>query len=420
MDKKYFTANRDRLMGMLKDESMVILGSNQLLYGNEDEVLPFKQGSDFLYLTGIEQAESKLIIFKNSYCHSEKEVILYLKENTPLENLWHGEKLSFSKAESISGIKNIKPLSAYEADLHHYGSKSKFLYLNANEHSRDSSANYHFKTLIKEIMNLFPLHSYLRLAPILQSLRTIKSPLEIELLKKSIAITKKGILKILPLIKAGINERDIEAELARCFIKHSTKQTHECFAFTPIIASGAKTCILHYTENNQTLAENDLLMLDVGARYRFFNADITRTFPINGYFDTRQKEIYQKLLEAQKQIIALLRPNLSFKDYKNESLAIMQEALKSLKLIKTKEDYKRYFMHQVSHFLGIGVHDVGDYEGELKTGMVLTCEPGIYIKEENLGMRLEDDVLITENGSKNLSEAIPKGINEIEALMNAR
>ena len=418
MSEKYFTNNRENLLNAMVDEAMAVISSNQMLYGNEDEILPFKQSSDFIYLTGIEQEESKLILFKNSHSTPDKEVILYLKKNTSLENLWQGEKLHPAKAEAISGIKKIKNLSEFDFDLNYYGNKSKFLYLNANEHSRNASANYHFKGLIEKVKSLFPLHSYLRLAPILENLRMIKRPMEIDWLKKSIKITEQGILALLPLIKAGISEKDLEAELAYEFIKNSDKQTHSCFAFPPIIASGARACVLHYTSNNQPLKDDELVLLDVGACYSFFKADISRAFPVSGFFNPRQKKIYLKLLKAQKEIIALLKPGINFNAYKSKSLVIMQEMLKSLGLIKEKEDYKKYFMHQASHFLGLGVHDVGNYESEIKPGMVLTCEPGIYIEEEELGIRLEDDILITENGNQNLSQTIPKEIDEIEALMN--
>ncbi len=409
----YFKNNRHKLIQLLVEKSLVVLDSNQPLYGNEDEILPFKQNNDFLYLTGIFQEESKLIIFKNNEANAE--CTLYLKTSTLEETIWQGEKVSFAKASTISGIGKVKPLSEFENDLSQYVYQSNCLYLNANEHPRSQTKNYHSQAFISKIKNAFPLHRLLRLAPLLASLRVIKTQEEIEQIKKSIAITRQGIKEIMPLLKEGVSEKVIEATLAYHFVKNSDKQTHNCFAFQPIVASGANSCILHYTENQRTLKKNDLLLLDVGASYGLFNADITRIFPIGKTFTPRQKEIYQALLQAQKAIIALLKPNILWEDYRKGSLAIMQNTLLSLGLITKKEDYKKYFMHGVSHFLGMGVHDVGDYQGKIQIGMVVTCEPGIYLKEEGLGFRIEDDILLTEDGNVNLSESILKEIAELES-----
>ncbi len=439
MEATFFSKNRERFLKQMENESVLILDSNEILYGNEDEVLPFVQSNDFIYLTGISQAKSKLILYKNSNSQGGDEAdkcLLFLETSTKEKEIWDGKKLSFTQAEQISGIASIRDLEEFETTCLTLVPSIKHIYLNSNENIRRSlssglslrgagGGDYHSQKIIEKIKQAFPLHSYKRANLIFRSLRSVKTEQEINQIRKAINITKKSLLKIIPLLKAGTKERDIERELAYLMSRESQQSIQNIFAFDPIVASGVNACTLHYTKNSGVLEKGNLVLLDVGVRLGFYNSDISRVFPVafpstaankHSLFSARQRELYSALLQAQKKIIKLIKPGLSFKLYNEKARKIMQDSLIQVGLIKKAMDYRKYFMHGVSHSLGLGVHDLFDYNSVMQEGMVITCEPGVYIPEEKIGLRLEDDILITKSGSENLSAAIPKELDEIAEL----
>ena len=420
-----FIQNRNNFKQHLKPNSIAIFFSNDIMPTNADGAMGFKQNSDLFYLSGIDQEESILVIFPDAKDEKHKE-ILFLRETNETIAIWEGEKLTKEQATEISGIKTIYWTHQFEQILRTLMYQAEYVYLNSNEHLRKyietETAQDRWN---KKIMQNYPLHKYERAAPILFKLRTIKHSIEIDLIQQSCNITEKAFRRILKFVKPGVWEYEIEAEMLHETIINRSKG----FAYSPIIASGRNACVLHYVENNKQCQDGEVILIDVGAEYANYASDMTRCIPVNGKFTKRQKEVYNSVLFVLKEASKLLRPGMTFEKYNAEVGRLMTEELLKLKLL-TKEDiqkqtpeklaYKKYFMHGTSHFLGLDVHDVGFFYEPMQAGMVFTCEPGIYIPEENLGIRLENDILITQNGQINLMQNIPIEAEEIETLMNER
>ena len=416
-----FINNRSLLANKLKENSIAIFNSNDVMPTNSDGTMPFKQNSDLFWLTGVDQEESLFAMTKKN---GKIEEFLFLKETNEHIAIWEGAKLSKDSATKNSGIKNIYWLSDIEKLLNKEISNTAFLYLNKNIHSRATSLVQTRDDRFREqIMKKFPDKSIDEIAPIMHELRFIKSDLEIGLMQKACDITEKGLRRILPIIKPGIAEFEIEAELMHEFLSNRSAG----FAYQPIIGSGLDSCVLHYIDNNKRCLNGDILLMDFGAEYANYASDLTRTVPVNGKFSERQKNIYNAVHRVMKEATNMLRPGTDHKQMQQEVIKIMEEELIGLGLfdrldVKNQDPknpcYRKYFMHGTSHSLGLDVHDVGDTTTPMQPGMVFTCEPGIYIREEGIGIRLENDVLVTTGDPDDLMKNIPIDLGEIEDLMN--
>lgn len=422
IDPALFINNRERLAARLKPGSIVILHSNDHLPTNADGHMVYKQNTDLYYLTGILQEESILILFPDAPVPSMRE-ILFLRETNEQITIWEGHKLSQDQGEALSGIKNIQWVSQFESLLHSLIFEAENIYLFTNEHIRASieteSKNDRF---IKWCKNKYPLHHYYRLAPELQALRVIKSDIEIALLKQACELTKDAFIRVLKFTRPGVWEYQIEAEFAHEF----TSQGYSYADYGPIIASGKDSCVLHYHENNKECKNGDIILMDVGGAVGNYNADMTRVIPVNGKFTPRQKDVYNAVLSIMREASKLLVAGNTFEKYNKGVGKIVEQKLIELNLLDkeavAKQNeltplYKQYFMHGISHFLGLDVHDVGNRFKQFEAGMVLTCEPGIYIPAENIGIRLENNILITANGPVDLMANIPIEADEIEKIM---
>ncbi len=427
IDSSLFIENRNRFYKHLKPNSIALFVSNDFMPTNADGAMGFVQNSDLFYLSGIDQEDTILLLYPDATNADHKE-ILFVKETNETIAIWEGEKLSKKQATSVSGIKNVQWVNHFEEIFQDIVLKSEIIYLNSNEHSRKwiltETAEMRFKN---KIIEKYPLHKIERAAPIMHTLRVIKSPLEIELMQKACDITEKGFRRLLPFVKPGVMEYEIEAELIHEFTRNRSRG----FAYSPIIASGENACVLHYVDNNKECKDGDVILLDVAAEYGNYASDLTRSIPVNGKFTQRQKEVYSAVLRVMKAATKMLTIGNTIPEYHKEVGSLMEKELVDLGLI-TMDDiknqshtngaalpaYKKYFMHGTSHFIGIDVHDVGDYNQKIETGMVFTCEPGIYIPEEGIGIRLENDIHVTQKGPTDLMVNIPIEIDEIETLMN--
>ena len=420
VDSQLFINNRVEFSKKLKENTLAIFNSNDIMPTNADGTIPFRQNNDLFWLSGVDQEESVLVVFPNN---KEKE-ILFLKETSELIAIWEGAKLTKEEALKTSVISTVYWLSEMEEKLEDLISKCDGIYLNKNIHSRAASKvqtrDDRFRNMISEKYN----KEILEVAPIMHELRSIKSDTEISLLQNACNITEKGLRRILPFINPGVMEYEIEAELMHEFLRNRSTG----FAYQPIIGSGRDSCVLHYIENNKQCKDGDILLMDFGAEYANYASDLTRTVPVNGRFTKRQKAVYNSVLHVMKEATKMLVPGTIFKEYNKGVGEIMESELIKLGLLDKhdvlKQDpknplFKKYFMHGTSHYLGLDVHDVGNFDWPMKEGMVFTCEPGIYILEEELGIRLENDILVTANGPDDLMKNIPIESDEIEGLMNS-
>jgi Xaa-Pro aminopeptidase len=425
IDLSLFVNNRKSLTKHLKPNSLVILNANDIMPTNADGVMPFRQNNDLFYFSGIDQEETKLIIYPDAPKNSWKEILFIKKTNEHIA-IWEGQKYTQEAAQDTSGIADIYWLEEFDSILHMLMEQVEHVYLNSNEHIRaDSPVQSRDMRFISWCKGKYPLHKYERLAPIMHQLRMIKSDIEIDLIRQACAITEKGFRRILPMIKPGIMEYEIEAELIHEFTCNRSRG----FAYAPIIASGANACILHYNNNNQPCQAGTTILADFGAEYANYCSDLTRVIPVSGHFTTRQRAVYSAVLRIMQQAKKMLVPGNDLATYHQALGQIVEEELVELGLLSMEDiknqdskipAYKKYFMHGISHHLGLDVHDVGNIYKEFKSGMVFTVEPGIYIPEEGLGMRLENDVVIRENGVEDLMAGIPLEIDEIEALMQKK
>lgn len=426
IDKELFIHNRKNFVGKMEPSSLAIFNSNDIFPISADSSMPFSQHRDILFLSGVDQEESILVISPNSKNPLHKEV-LFLKETNEHIAVWEGAKLDKDAAFQVSGVKTVYWLSQFEAIFKQMMCEVDSIYLNTNEHLRaDTTVETREDRFIKKVKKDYPSHAVKRAAPIMHQLRSVKHSIELDLMQKACDITKSGINRLLKFIKPGVWEYEIEAELIHEFLRNRSKG----FAYTPIVASGANACVLHYIENNQQCKSGDVILLDVGAEYANYASDLTRCIPVNGKFTDRQKAVYNSVLHVKTEAEKLLVPGTLMNEYHKEVGALMEAELLKLKLIdqtdiknqsKDWPAYKKYFMHGTSHFIGLDTHDVGLWNEPIKEGMVFTCEPGIYIPEEGLGIRLEDDLVVQKSGNPyNLMGSIPILAEEIEDIMNEK
>jgi Xaa-Pro aminopeptidase len=420
--KDLFIDNRKNYMKHLKPNSLALFVSNDILPTNADGALGFVQNSDLFYLTGVDQEDTILMIFPDVKDGKHKEV-LFIKETSELIAIWEGAKLTKEQATAVSGIEHIYWHHEFEKVFKGFAFQAENLYLNSNEHTRRyidmETAETRFNNKLRA---QYPLHNVLRSAPIMHKIRSVKHPIEIELMQQACNITEKGFRRLLSFTKPGVMEYEIEAELIHEFVRNRSRG----FAYGPIIASGASACVLHYVENNRACKDGDVILLDVAAEYANYASDMTRCIPVSGKFTKRQREVYDAVLRVMKGAAAILKPGNTFEKYNAAVGDMMTKELIQLGLI-TEQDvknqnpawpaYKKYFMHGTSHFIGLDVHDVGFFAEPMQVGMAFTIEPGIYIPEENLGIRLENNYIITATGNDDLMKNIPLEADEIEALM---
>ena len=419
-----YKKNRVNFSKKIESFGLAIFNSNDIYPTGADSTMPFVQHRDIFYLTGIDQEETILLLFPEAKNPIYKE-ILFIKETNDHIAVWEGEKLSKTQARNISGIKTILWVSDFETLFFTLSAQSDLFYFNTNEHYRaNNKTQTREDRFIEWAKKKYPAHRVAKSNPILQKLRSIKSSEEIDQIQTACNITEKGIRRLLSFIKPGVWEYEIEAELAHEFIKNQSKG----FAYAPIIASGKNANILHYTKNNNQCKNGELILLDVAAEYGNYSSDLTRTLPVSGKFNDRQKAVYNAVLTVKKKATKLLIPGAYWEDYHLEVGKIMTAELLKIGLLdkadiqNQKSDlpaYKKYFMHGTSHHMGLDTHDYGLLQDPIEANMVFTVEPGIYIPEEGFGIRLEDDVVIQENSEpKNLMAKIPIEIDEIESLMN--
>ncbi|MBK1882396.1 aminopeptidase P N-terminal domain-containing protein [Luteolibacter pohnpeiensis] len=422
IDPAFFVRTREKLRSLLKPNSMVIVHSNDVYPMNADAMMPFKQQNDLYYLTGVAQEETVLVLVPDTFEEKDRE-ILFVKETSELIAIWEGDKLTKQQASDATGIRRVEWVDTFDAVFHRLAPQVENIYLTTNEHLRASSmVETRNDRFIKTCQQRFPLHRYERLAPLMHQLRVIKDPVEIEIMQKACNITEAGFRRLLSFIKPGVGEWEIEAELLHEFIRSGSRG----FAYTPIIGSGANACVLHYIENHHVCKDGDLVLLDVAAEYAGWNSDLTRTLPVNGRFTKRQRDVYDAVLRVKRGANQLLRPGLYPSEYQKQVMELMEKELIDLKLIDAAEAkeqgpdkplVRKYFMHGTSHPIGLDVHDVAPPNEKFAVGMVQTIEPGIYIREEGIGIRLENDVLIGEDRNIDLMASIPIEAEEIEELM---
>ncbi len=425
IDKKLYEENRKNFIDHMDGRSLAVFNSNDIYPVSADSTFPFQQHRDILFLSGVDQEESILVISPNASNPEHREV-LFLRETNEHIAIWEGEKLTKESAFEVSGIKTVYWLQDFDRVFKQLMSDVDSIYLNTNEHLRaDTTVQTREDRFIEKVKQDYPAHQVRRSAPIMHQLRAIKNDIEIDLMQTACDITKAGIERVLGFIKPDVWEYEIEAELIHEFIRRRSKG----FAYTPIIASGHNACVLHYIENNTQCKDGEVILMDVGAEYANYASDLTRCFPVNGRFTQRQKDVYNAVLHVKNEAQKLLKPGITLPDYHVEVGKIMEGELLKLKLIDQTDiknqdpkwpAYKKYFMHGTSHYIGLDTHDVGPWNEPIKAGMVFTCEPGIYIPDENLGIRLEDDLVVQSSGEPlNLMGEIPIEADHIEEIMNS-
>ncbi|WP_269540146.1 aminopeptidase P N-terminal domain-containing protein [Cerasicoccus fimbriatus] len=421
-----FVRNRERLAALLPAGAMAVIHANDIYPTNADGVMPFKQNANLYYLSGIDQEDTVLILYPDAADEKDRAV-LFVRETTEHLRIWEGEKLTIEQAKALSGIGSVKLTTAFDAELQRLAFQAQTLFLETNEHPRaEASAPTRNDRFIAASKDKFPLHQYGRLAPLMAELRSTKQPEEIDMIRQAIAITHGGFERALKFIAPGVGEWEIEAEFNHEFLRQRSRG----FAYTPIVASGANALCLHYIENNQRCQDGDLLLMDIGAEWGNWNADLTRTVPVNGKFTERQRAVYDAVLRVFKHADGALRPGVSLKAYTRSVYDCMAEELAGLGLLTadqlkartadmpiTADPVRQYFMHGVSHHLGLDVHDVSVADAPVAEGMVFTIEPGIYIGEEGIGIRLENNFLVGKDGNTDLCAGVPLEADEIEAAM---
>ncbi len=421
-----FSKNRQHFVKKMEPNSIAIFTSNDIMPNNADDMMGFTQNNDLYYLSGIDQEESVLLLYPDAVLPENRE-ILFLKETNEVIKIWEGDKLTKEQARKVSGVKNVKWVKEFDLTLQYMAFEADTFYLGHNEHKKTLTAEMNTRQdrMIAFCKEKYPLHNYKRAAVITRELRQVKSEEEIALIQKAGDISVGGFNRVLKAVRPGMMEYELEAELTYELVRMGAKR----HAFLPIVASGANACALHYNTNRAECKDGDMVLMDFGVCFGNYNSDTTRCFPVNGRFTSRQKEVYQSVLHCLKEGSKLLKPGAVSAKYEKKMALLVEAELIKLGLLKQEEVksqdpekplYKKYFMHGTAHFIGLDVHDVGLYTRPFEPGMVLTCEPGIYIPEEGIGCRLENDYLITETGNLNLTAAMPIEIDEIEAIMNGR
>jgi Xaa-Pro aminopeptidase len=416
-----FTQNRERLVRKLPARSVAVLNANDLMPSNADGIMGHSQNADLFYLTGVRQEETILLLAPDAFDRQHREILFVRQPNEHLA-IWEGHKLTKDQATAISGITNVKWLTDFPGIFRQVICEMEHVYLNTNEHQRaDAAVETRDQRFIRDCRAKFPLHHYQRLAPLMHELRAVKSAYEIDAIKAACNLTGRGFRRVCKFLKPGVNETEVEAEFAHEFIRHKGQ-----FAYPPIIAGGTNNNILHYNQNDQPCKPGDLLLLDVAAGLGNYMSDLTRTIPVSGKFTRRQKQVYNAVLRIFRAQVAACIPGKTTKDLRLECEERTARAcvdlglLKMSDLKKQKPDepvVKKFFMHGVSHPIGLDVHDVTYNHFKLAPGWVVTVEPGIYLRSEGFGVRLENTVMVTENGPLDLMEDIPIEPGDIEQLM---
>ena len=424
IDARLFGSNRERLKRLLLPNSLAVVNANDVLPSNGDGTLGICPNSDLFYLSGVEQEESILLLFPGADDDKDRE-ILFLREPRPELETWEGHKLTKAEAKQLSGVRRIEWLDAFPRVFHKLLCECEHVYLNSNEHKRAIiEVENRDARFVLDVVRRYPLHDYRRLAPLLHQLRVTKTEPELALLRRACDITGAGFRRVLEFIKPGVTEFEIEAEFAHEFTRRGAR-----FAYLPIIGGGPNSCVLHYIRNSATCLQDQLLLLDVGACYANYNADMTRTVPVSGRFNRRQRQVYEAVLRVLRRSIQGLRPGRKHKDWQKEGEQLIEQELVDLGLLTMRQikrqdpdepAFKKFFMHGLGHPLGLDVHDVGLLHQPIQAGWIMTVEPAVYIREENLAVRLENDVLVTEKGPVDLMKDIPIEAGEIEDIMNQR
>lgn len=418
-----FIKNRSNFISKMKPNTIAILTSNDIKHNNADDVMGFTQNNDLFYLSGIDQEDTILVLYPDAY-KEENRAILFVKETNEHIKIWDGEKLTKEQATKISGIDRVEWMHDFETLLQYMAFEADGFYLGHNEHIKRVTKDQETQQdrMIKWCKQKYPLHDYHRAAKITRDLRQVKSEEEVKQIQKAADISVESFKRVLKACQPNMMEYELEAELTYNLVKSGATR----HAFKPIVASGKNACALHYNTNDNECKDGDMILLDFGVCYANYNSDTTRCFPVNGKFSERQKEVYSSVLHCLKEGSKLLKPGMLHADYERNMASLVEAELIKLGLLDAndvanqdpkKPLYKKYFMHGTAHHIGLDVHDVGPYR-TIEEGMVFTCEPGIYIAEEGIGCRLENDYLITKEGNVNLTEAMPIEINEIESLMN--
>ena len=421
IDPALFVAHRRQLVTLLPKHSVAIVHAADVLPTNGDGTLKLQPAGDLFWLTGIEQEESVLVLAPNATDPAQREM-LFVRQPNELLATWEGDKLTKERAQQVSGIAKVRWLADLPGVLHSLLCESEVVMLNANEHERAKiDVEPRDLRLARQLIAKYPLHRYERLAPLMRRLRAVKSPAEIDLLRQAIDITDAGLRRVLSMLEPGLMEYDLEAELLAEFTRRRATMAYE-----PIIGSGKNACVLHYHDNDQECRDGDLVLLDVGASYANYNADLTRTYPVNGRFTTRQRAVYDAVLRVLRSSIARATVGTTPRDWKRAAQLEMNGELLKLGLLTAEQVAKdtpeepachAYFMHGLGHSLGLGVHDIAPVNGPFEPGWVLTVEPGIYIPDEGIGVRLENDILVTEGGPVDLCGHVPIDPDEIERIM---
>ena len=424
VSERLFTYNRKNFVSRIKSNSIALFYSNDEFPRSGDQAFIFKQNPDFFYLTGIDQEQSILLLYPECPNPQYKEV-LFLRQTNEHIAIWEGHKYTREEARAASGIEQVYWLSDFEAIFHSIVNYADNIYINTNENDRASfSVPYRDLRMLDDLRVKYPLHNYERSAPILRDLRPVKSDIEVELTKIACGITRDAFVRVLKFTKPGVAEYEIEAEIIHEFVR----QRATGHAYSPIIGSGKNANVLHYIDNNQICKDGEVILLDFGAEYGNYNADMTRSIPVNGRFTKRQRDVYDAVLRVMKGAAKMIVAGTIWNEYHDEVGKVMTSELISLGLLDkhdvAKQDpkaplYKKYFMHGTSHHLGLDVHDFASRYKPFEVGNILTCEPGIYIQEEGLGIRLENNILITKDGNVDLMADIPLEADHIESIMNS-
>lgn len=424
IDASFFKDNRENFAREMTSDSIAVFHSNDLMPRTADQVFPFRQNSDLFYLTGIDQEETILILYPDAPDPAERE-ILFLRETNEEIATWEGERLTKTKARKLAGIQNIQWNDAYRDVLDKLMYSAVSCYVHFNEHERyEHVVPYRNLREARKLKEAFPGHNFKRSAPVLRRLRAVKRPEEIEQMKRACAITGETFNRVLKFVHPGVMEYEIEAEITHEFIRNGAGG----HAYDPIVASGSNACVLHYIQNEQKCRDRELILFDFGCTYGNYASDLSRTIPVNGRFTKRQKEVYNTVYRVFKQAREMLRPGVLLDDYQKEVGKLIEKELVDLKVLSVndikKQDpdqplYKKYFPHGTSHHIGLDVHDVPFRHEPIKEGMTFTCEPGIYIREEGIGVRIENDIQVTRDGFIDLMKDIPVEVEEIEEIMNS-
>jgi len=422
IDSKLFIKNRKRFIDKMKPNSIAIFCSNDIMPRNGDSGFSFRQNSDIFYLSGLDQEETYVFLFPDSPVESFKEVA-YVKETNEHIAVWEGEKYTKEKTREVSGIQSVSWSKQFlGASMLSMINQASTIYLNINENDRSSSeiATEDIR-LLNNLKAKFPLHNFERSATIMSELRSIKQLEEVEIMQTACDITESAFRKVLSFVKPGVMEYEVEAEIIAEFLRKRSSG----HAYEPIIASGANACVLHYVENNKECKDGDLMLMDFGAEYANYASDMSRTIPVNGRFSERQKEVYNACLSVHHKANELMNPGISLNEFNKEMLKVMQSALIDIKLIDKNADdktkmglTKKYYPHGTSHYLGLDVHDIGNRYAKMEENMCFTIEPGIYIREEGIGIRIENDFIVKNGKNIDLMKNIPIEVDEIEDLMN--